>query len=48
VCPLVFDEGDGLKKWTVAGNILNKQSRAAYKGLTSSLGVWREANNSSP
>jgi hypothetical protein len=34
--------------WRVAANILNKQSRTAYKGLSSSSGVGRGANNSSP
>jgi hypothetical protein len=32
----------------VAANTLNKQSRTADKGLSSSLGVGRGANNSSP
>ena len=31
-----------------SSNILNKQSRTAYKGWSSSLGVERGANNSSP
>jgi len=35
-------------KWSVAANILNKQSRTADKGRSSSLGVGRGANNSSP
>jgi hypothetical protein len=35
-------------KWMVATNILNKQSRTADKGWSSSLGVGRGANNSSP
>jgi hypothetical protein len=34
--------------WMVAGNILNKQSRTADKGWSSSLGVGRGVNNSSP
>ena len=34
--------------WRVAANILNKQSRAADKGWSSSLGVGRGADNSSP
>jgi hypothetical protein len=34
--------------WRVAANILNKQSRTANKGWSSSLGVGRGANNSSP
>jgi len=33
--------------WRVAANILNKQSRTADKGWSSSLGVGRGANNSS-
>jgi hypothetical protein len=46
--PQVADGGDGLQIWRVAANILNKQSRTADKGLSSSLGVGRGANNSSP
>jgi hypothetical protein len=42
----VADVGDGVKIWRVAANILNKQSRTADKGWSSSLGVGREANNS--
>jgi len=34
--------------WRVDANILNKQSRTADKELSSSLGVGRGANNSSP
>jgi len=34
--------------WRLATNILNQQSRTADKGWTSSLGVGRGANNSSP
>ena len=34
--------------WRVAVNILNKQSRTADKVWSSSLGVGRGANNSSP
>ena len=34
--------------WRVAANILNKQSRTADKGWSSSLGVGRGANDSSP
>jgi len=33
--------------WRVAANILNKQSLEAHKGWSSSLGVGRDANNSS-
>jgi hypothetical protein len=32
-------EGDGLQIWRVAANILNKQSRTAERGLSSSLGL---------
>jgi hypothetical protein len=46
--PQVADGGDGLQIWMVAANILNKQSRAADKGWSSSLGVGRGANNFSP
>jgi hypothetical protein len=46
--PQLADGGDGLQIWRVAANILNKQSRTADKGWSSSLGVGREANNSSP
>jgi hypothetical protein len=42
------DGGDGLQIWRVAANILNKQSRTADKGWSSSLGVGRGANNSLP
>jgi hypothetical protein len=35
----VADRGDGLQMWGVAANILNKQSRTADRGWTSSLGV---------
>jgi len=34
--------------WRVAADILNKHSRIADKGWTSSLGVGQGANNSSP
>ena len=34
--------------WRVAANKLNKQSRTADMGLSSSLGVRRGANNASP
>jgi hypothetical protein len=39
--PQVADRGDGLQIWRVAANILNKQSRTADSGLSSSLGVER-------
>jgi hypothetical protein len=35
----VADRGDGLQIWRVAANILNKQSRTADSGWSSSLGV---------
>ena len=34
--------------WRVAANKLNKQSRTADNGWSSSLGIGRGANNSSP
>ena len=34
--------------WIVAANVLNKQSRTADKGWSSSMRVGRGANNSSP
>jgi hypothetical protein len=37
--PQVTDGGDGLQIWRVPANILNKQSRTADKGWSSSLGV---------
>jgi hypothetical protein len=39
--PQVSDGGDGLQKWSVAANILNKQSRTAEEGgpPTRGLGV---------
>jgi hypothetical protein len=39
---------NGLQLWRVAANILNKQSRTADKGWSSSLGFGRGANNFSP
>jgi hypothetical protein len=44
----VADGGDALQFWREAANILNKQSRTAYKGWSSSFGVGRGANNASP
>jgi hypothetical protein len=38
---------NGLQIWRTATNTLNKQSRTAEKGWSSSLGVGRGANNSS-
>jgi hypothetical protein len=46
--PQVADGVDTLHVGKVAANILNKQSRTADKGWSSSLGVGRVANNSSP
>jgi hypothetical protein len=46
--PQVADGEDALQLWREAANILNKQSRAADKGWSSSWGVGRGANNSSP
>jgi hypothetical protein len=46
--PQVADGGDSLQFWRVAANLLNKQSRTADKGWSSSLGVGLGANNSSP
>jgi hypothetical protein len=43
--PRVADRGDGLQIWRVAAYILNKQSRTADSGWSSSLGVGRGANN---
>jgi hypothetical protein len=45
--PQVADGGDDLQIWRVAANILNKQSRTADKGWSSSFGVGHGANNSS-
>jgi hypothetical protein len=39
--PRVADRGDGFQIWRVAANILNKQSRTADSGWSSSLGVGR-------
>jgi hypothetical protein len=44
----VVDGGDGLQIWKVVANILNKQTHTADKGLSSSRGVVRGGNNSSP
>jgi hypothetical protein len=45
--PQVADGGDALQVWTVAANILDKRSRTADKGWSSSMGVERGAINSS-
>jgi hypothetical protein len=44
----VADVGDGIQIWRLAMNVLNKQSWTANKGWSSSLGVVRGADNSSP
>jgi hypothetical protein len=44
--PQVANGRDGLQMWRVAVNILNKQSRTADKGRSSSLGAGRGAKNS--
>jgi hypothetical protein len=44
--PPVADGGTA-SDMRVAANILNKQSRTADKGWSSSVGVGRDANNSS-
>jgi len=46
--PDVADGGDGLRIWRIATTTLNKQSRTAEKEWSSSLGVQRQVNNSSP
>jgi len=46
--PQVADGGKGPQIWRVAASILNKQSRIADKGWSSSLGVGRGTNNLSP
>jgi hypothetical protein len=43
--PQVADGGDGLEIWWVAANILNKPSRTANRGWSSSLGVGRGTKN---
>ena len=45
--PQVAD-GETAPIWRVAANKLNKQSRTADKGWSSSFAVGRGANNSSP
>jgi hypothetical protein len=46
--PRDTDGGGGLQIWRVTRNILNKQSPTADKMWSSSLGVGRRVNNSSP
>jgi hypothetical protein len=43
--PLFADGEDGLQMWSIAADVLNKKSRAADTGWSSSLGVLRTANN---
>jgi hypothetical protein len=38
-CPQIADGGDAVRVWRVAVNILNKQSRTADNGWSSSLGL---------
>jgi hypothetical protein len=46
--PQVADGADALQLWREAANILNKQSRTADQGWSSSLGVGHWANKYSP
>jgi hypothetical protein len=46
--PQVVNEGDGFQIWRVVANISNKQSWTADKGWSSSMGVGRGTDNSSP
>jgi hypothetical protein len=46
--PQVVDGGDGLQIGRVAVNILNKQLRTTGKRRSSTLGVERDGNISSP
>jgi hypothetical protein len=46
--PRVADGRDGLHLWRLAATILEKQPRTNDKGLPSSWGVGRGANNPSP
>jgi hypothetical protein len=46
--PQVAERGDGLQIWRVAVNMLNKQSRTAGSGWSSSLGIWQGTNNPPP
>jgi hypothetical protein len=46
--PRVGDGRDGLQHWSLAANILNKQTRTNDKEWSSNLGVARGANNPSP
>jgi hypothetical protein len=46
--PQVADRRDALQVWSVAANILNKQSRTADTWWSSSKGVGRGAKKFSP
>jgi hypothetical protein len=46
--PFAADGGDSFQIWKVDANVLNKQSRTAYKGWGLSWGVGRGADRSSP
>jgi hypothetical protein len=46
VGPQVADGGNDRQIWRVTANVLNKQSRTADKGWSSSLGVGRGAADS--
>jgi hypothetical protein len=48
VLRLSADGAEGLRMWRVAASILNKQSRTADNGWSSSLMVGRWSNTSSP
>jgi hypothetical protein len=48
VCPWVAVGGGILHIWRAGANILNMQLQTANKGWSSSLGVGRWVNNSSP
>jgi hypothetical protein len=43
--PRVADREDGLQIWREAANMLNKQTRIADSGWSSSLGVRQGANS---
>jgi hypothetical protein len=46
--PQVANEGKYFQIWRVTVTVFNAQSRRAYKGWSSSLGVGQGGNNSSP
>jgi hypothetical protein len=45
--PQVADGGNGLQIWSVAANLLNKESQRADKGQSCNLGVEFRGNNAS-